>query len=80
MLIDKVLIKTRLQELAGNLNVKVTTNKHLRGSEIATHAVSARITDEGYAFNLNPSKIRGDSSLEKRVQFCASCIDSIGGI
>ena len=80
MIIDKELIKTRLQELAGNLNVKITTHRHLRGSEILTRAVSARITDEGYAFNFNPSKIRSDSSLEKRVQFCAGCIDSIGGI
>ncbi len=77
MIIDKVLIKTRLQELAGNLNVKVTTHKHLKGSEILTHAVSARVTDGGYAFNFNPSKIRCEASLENRVQFC---IDSIGGI
>ena len=80
MIIDKELIKTRLQELAGNLNVKVSLHKHLKGSEIATHAVSARVTDDGYAFNFNPSKIRSDKSLEERVLFCANCIDSIGGI
>ena len=57
-----------------------TTHKHLRGSEILTHAVSARITDGGYAFNFNRSKIRSEATLENRVQFCANCIDSIGGI
>ena len=80
MLIDKELIKTRLQELAGNLNVKVTTHKYLKGSLCPSRAVSARITDDGYAFNFNPSKIRSDKSLEERVLFCANCIDSIGGI
>ena len=60
--------------------MKVTTHKHLKGSEILTHAVSARVTDEGYAFNFNPGKIRSEATLESRVQFCAGCIDSIGGV
>ena len=80
MIIDKELIKTRLQELAGNLNMKVTIKKYDKTTLRPLRAVSARITDEGYAFNLNPSKIRSEATLEKRVQFCANCIDSIGGI
>lgn len=80
MIIDKELIKARLQELAGNLKVKVTTHKHLKGSLCQTRAVSARVTDGGYTFNLNPGKIRCEKSLEQRVQFCVNCIDSIGAL
>ncbi|MCK5236289.1 MAG: hypothetical protein KAR06_04810 [Deltaproteobacteria bacterium] len=78
MKIDKVPIRERLQELAGNLKVKVSLNVHDKTAKYLTRAVSARVTDQGYAFNFNPSKIRCPNSLEKRVRFCANCIDSIG--
>ena len=67
MVLDAKVIEAQLQELTAE-KVKVKLNKHL---DIAT---SIRETDNGYAIQLNPGKIRSQDKLDKQLNFCRGAI------
>lgn len=64
-------IQAELQDLAGDMRVKVKLNKH---QDIA---LSSRETDNGYVFSFNPSKIRSPQKLENLLNDCRRDVTSL---
>ena len=61
MEINKDLLQTELQELAGNWPVKVKRDKHLDAKS------NMRFTDKRIMVSLNPGKIRSQNTYDQHI-------------